>query len=151
MMSKTKGPIPPVILLVFILGEVALHNLAPITHLIPSPWNLAGVGLIVVGVLIVIGPATAFSRAGTTIKPFEDSSALVTTGMYRITRNPMYLGMVTVLIGIAVLTGSLSPFVGPVLFVPVLNSRIIRHEEVMLEDQFGDEYRSFKQSVRRWI
>ena len=70
---------------------------------------------------------------------------------YRLTRNPMYLGMLTVLTGVAVLTGSLAPFLGPVLFVPVLNSRVIRHEEAMLEAQFGDEYRQFKQSVRRWI
>lgn len=151
MMSKTKGPIPPVIFLVFLLIEIGLHYWLPITRLLPSPWNLGGVVLIVAGVLIVIGPASSFSRAGTTIKPFQESSALVTTGMYRITRNPMYLGMVTVLTGVAVLTGSLGPFIGPILFVPVLNSRVIRHEEVMLEERFGEEYLAFKQSVRRWI
>lgn len=151
MMSRTKGPYPPIILLVFILAEVGLHKWLPIATIIPSPWIWAGAGLIVLGVLIVIGPATSFSRAGTTIKPFEDSSALVRSGMYRITRNPMYLGMLVVLIGVAVLTGSLSPFVGPVLFVPVLNARVIRHEEEMLEQAFGDEYVEFKQNVRRWI
>ena len=63
----------------------------------------------------------------------------------------MYLGMLIALIGVAVSTGSLSPFVAPVLFVPVLNARVIRHEEQMLEEAFGDEYRAFKQEVRRWI
>ena len=151
MMSRTRGPIPPVIFLVFLLVEIALYKWLPVSTVLPSPWNFAGVILIVAGVLIVIGPASSFSRAGTTIKPFQESSALVTTGMYRITRNPMYLGMVTVLTGVAALTGSSSPFVMPVLFVPVLNSRVIRHEEEMLEERFGEEYRAFKQSVRRWI
>ena len=151
MMSRTRGPIPPVIFLVFLLVEIALHKCLPVSTVLPSPWNFAGVVLIVAGVLIVIGPASSFSRAGTTIKPFQESSSLVTTGMYRITRNPMYLGMVTVLTGVAALTGSLSAFVMPVLFVPALNSRVIRHEEAMLEERFGEEYRAFKQSVRRWI
>lgn len=71
--------------------------------------------------------------------------------MYRITRNPMYLGMVTALTGVALIFGSLSPFSAPVLFVPVLNARVIRHEEHMLEERFGDDYRDFKQSVRRWL
>jgi len=151
MMTRTRGPYPPVILLVFILAEIGLHKWWPIAAIIPAPWNWAGVALIVLGIGIGIGPAMAFSRAETTIKPFHDSSALVRTGMYRVTRNPMYLGMVIVLTGVAVLTGSLSPFIGPLLFVPVMNVRVIRHEEAMLEEAFGDEYRDFRQSVRRWI
>jgi len=151
MMSRTKGPYPPVILLVFILAEIGLHKWLPIARIIPEPWHWVGAGLIALGIAIVVGPVSAFSRAETTIKPFQDSSALVSAGMYRFTRNPMYLGMLCVLIGVAVLTGSLSPFVGPVLFVPVLNARVIRHEEVMLEEAFGNEYRDFKSSVRRWI
>ena len=139
------------IFLAFLFLEIGLHYRWPIMKIIEGPWNWSGIALIVAGVLIVIGPAASFARTGTTIKPFETSSALVVDGMYRFTRNPMYLGMVTALTGVAVLTGSLSPFIGPALFVPVLNTRVIRHEEAMLEAQFGDEYRTFKRSVRRWI
>lgn len=151
MMSKSKGPYPPIILLVFLMLQYALHKWLPVATVLSSPWNLAGIALIVAGVLVVVMPATAFSKAGTTIKPFKESSALVRTGMYRITRNPMYLGMVTALTGAAVLYGSLSTIIAPVLFVPVLNTRVIRHEEDMLEERFGDDYRDFRQSVRRWI
>jgi protein-S-isoprenylcysteine O-methyltransferase Ste14 len=63
----------------------------------------------------------------------------------------MYVGMVIILLGVAVLLGDLSPFVMPILFVPVMNARVIRHEEEMLEEAFGDEYRDFKTSVNRWI
>ena len=151
MMSRTKGPIPPVILLVFILCQVGLHYRYPVTTIIPSPWNWIGAALIALGILVASGPALSFARAKTTVRPFHDSSTLVRTGLYRYTRNPMYVGMVCVLLGVAALTGSLTPFIMPVLFVPVLNSRVIRHEESMLEERFGDEYREMLRSVPRWL
>ena len=151
MMSKTRGPVPPIILLACILSEIGLHYKLPLAELIPAPWHWFGVAMIVVGVLIIIGPALAFLKANTTIIPFEDSSKLVVTGMYRYTRNPMYVGMVIILLGVAVLLGDLSPFSMPILFVPIMNSRVIRHEEEMLEERFGDEYREMKKSIRRWI
>ena len=151
MMSRTQGPYPPVIVLICIGLQLALHKWYPLALLVPDPWNLAGAVLVAGGILIVAMPAASFSQADTTIKPFQESSALVTGGMYRFTRNPMYLGMLTVLIGIAFLAGSLSPFIAPVIFVPILNQRVIRHEEAMLEERFGDEYRDFTRRVRRWI
>ena len=151
MMSKTRGPYPPVILLACLLLQYALHKLLPVATVVSAPWNLAGIALIVAGVLVIVMPATAFSRAGTTIKPFKESSALVRSGMYRFTRNPMYLGMLVALAGAALIYATLSPFLAPILFVPLLNVRVIRHEEVMLEEMFGEDYRDFKRSVRRWI
>jgi len=151
LMSRTKGPIPPVILLVFILCQVGLHYRYPVATIIPAPWNWLGAALIALGILIAAGPALSFARAKTTIRPFHDSSMLVRTGLYRHTRNPMYVGMVGVLLGVATLTGSLTAFVMPVLFVPVMNRRVIRHEEAMLEERFGDDYRDMLRSVPRWL
>lgn len=151
MMSKQRGPYPPIILLVFLLLQWALHRWAPLGTVAQSPWNYLGIFFIALGVLVIVLPAGAFSRAGTTVKPFKESSALVRSGMFRITRNPMYLGMLTILLGVAVLSGSLSPYVAPLLFVPVLNVRVIRHEEAMLEQRFGEDYLDFKRAVRRWI
>ena len=150
-MTKERGPYPPIILLACIGLQALLHFFWPVTQLIPAPWNLIGVGLIAIGVLIVALPAASFKRADTTILPFQESSSLVTTGIYRVTRNPMYLGMLSVLLGIAVLSGSLSPFLAPALFVPILNRRVIRHEERMLQERFGAEYDAFRQQVRRWL
>ena len=150
-MSKSKGPIPPVIVLVTILCQVGLHYGWPVAKIISLPWQWSGIALIVFGLLFIIGPALAFLRSETTIRPFHDSSKLVVSGIYRYTRNPMYVGMVIILTGVAVLLGDVSPFIMPFLFVPVLTSRVILHEEVMLEERFGDDYRDFKNSVRRWI
>ena len=151
MMSKSRGPVPPIIVLVTIFCEVGLHYWLPILKIIPTPWHWAGIAIIGLGLAIIISPALSFRRSETTILPFHDSSKLVLTGMYRYTRNPMYVGMVIILLGVAVLLGDLSPFVMPILFVPVMNTRVIRHEEEMLEEAFGDEYREFKKSVNRWI
>jgi len=150
-MSRSRGPIPPIILLLTILCQVGLHYYLPVAKMIDEPWNLAGVALIAIGLLAVVGPAAAFFRAHTTVKPFQDSSALVVSGLYRYTRNPMYVGMVFVLLGVAVLIGDLSPFIMPVLFIPILTARVIVHEEKMLEERFGEEYRDLKKSVRRWL
>ena len=151
MMSKTRGPLPPVILLAFLLLQFALHKWLPVAALLPAPWKYLGIVFIVAGVSIVVLPATAFSRAGTTVIPFHESSALVTGGLFQLTRNPMYVGMVLVLFGVAILLGTLTPFVAPLLFVPTLNTRVIRHEEAMLEEKFGSDYDAYKAKVRRWI
>lgn len=151
MMSKEKGPFPPIILLTFLLLQIGLHKVLPIAQWLGPPWSYAGVVFIAIGIAIVAGPALAFARARTTIIPFQESDSLVTSGMYRITRNPMYLGMLSILVGVAVLCGSVSPFVVATLFVPVLNVRVIRHEEAMLAERFGAEYDAYMRSVRRWI
>lgn len=151
MLSKDRGPYPPIILLAFLLLQYALYRWLPVATVLPKPGSYVGTLFIGLGVLVIALPAGAFSRAGTTIKPFKESSALVRGGLYRVTRNPMYVGMLSILIGVALLSGSLSPFVAPVLFVPVLNARVICHEEVMLEERFGEDYRDFKRSVRRWV
>ena len=142
---------PPVYFLAALLIEIGLHYTLPVARIIPAPWNLAGILLILLGVGIVVQPALAFKKAETAIKPFEASSTLVRSGMYRFTRNPMYLGMLTVLLGVCILTASLSPWLMPVLFVMVIRLRFIRVEEAMLEERFGDEYLEFKRNVRRWI
>ncbi len=149
--KEGRGPLPPVYLLLCILLAVALHYLAPVTTIIPGPFNWAGVALIVVGVLVIVFPATAFFAADTTIKPFQESSNLVSGGLYRYTRNPMYVGMVVILVGTDVLLGSLSPFVVPVIFILIINKMVIAVEERMLQETFGDEYRTYKNSVRRWL
>jgi protein-S-isoprenylcysteine O-methyltransferase Ste14 len=92
-----------------------------------------------------------FKRAGTTIRPFEDSSALVTDGLFAFSRNPIYLGAVVGLLGIFVVLGSLSPLAVIPPFVTIIRARFIAVEERMLEAAFGDAYRDYMKRVRRWI
>lgn len=93
----------------------------------------------------------AFNKAGTPVVPFERSTALVVTGFYRWTRNPMYLGLVLILLGAAMLLGTLSAFLPIPVFVWIIQTRFIRGEERFLEDIFGNEYLAYKSKVRRWL
>jgi len=142
---------PPAYLLIFILFQTALHYSLPIARLISYPDTLWGLLPTVGSFLLVLYARFVFHRRDTTIKPFEKSNQLITNGIYRISRNPIYLGMVIFLVGSAMLFGTASPWIVIPVY-PWLISRIfIRVEESMLEEGFGGEYRQYKSQVRRWI
>ncbi len=150
-MSHKRRILSPVYFLAAIAIMASLHYLAPIGIILRPPITYLGVVLIAIGLGVVGWPAVAFGRVGTPIKPFEDSTHLVTGGMYRVSRNPMYLGMVVVLLGIAVLFGNISPFFSIPFFVWLIQTIFIRHEEVVLGKTFGAEYSEYKTRVRRWL
>ena len=143
--------LPPVYLLIAVLLMAGLNYFTPLHTILAAPVTYLGIGLIVLGFLIVIWPAASFGRVGTPIRPFEESTDLVTNGMYRVTRNPMYLGMVAVLLGVAVLFGSASPFLLIPIFGWIIQTKFVKFEEVLLEETFGDEYIEYKGRVRRWL
>lgn len=143
--------IPPIYFL-FTLGLMTLlHLLVPIATWCPPPWNLAGVLPIAAGLTLIFTAATQFRRRGTAIKPFEPTTTLVTDGIYRFTRNPMYLGLTLILAGAAIGFGTLSPILPIPLFVACITTRFIKKEEALLTAQFGDAYRDYTRRVRRWL
>jgi len=142
---------PPFWLLFSLLLMTALHFFVPIQTLVPTPFRLAGLALVVLGVSLVIWPARLFAKSKTTIKPFHESSALVTTGPYRFSRNPIYVGMALALLGCAVLFGSLAPLLVVPLFVLLIDRVFIAGEERMLQATFADDYAEYCRRVRRWI
>jgi protein-S-isoprenylcysteine O-methyltransferase Ste14 len=148
---KAKKVMPTTYLLIALVAAIALHYLFPVRRIISSPWNLLGIAPLVLGVILNVVADSAFHRANTTVKPFEESSALIISGAFRISRNPMYLGFVLILIGIAVLLGSLSPYAVIFAFVVLMDTVYVRVEEQMLAEKFGPEWEEYKQSVRRWI
>lgn len=143
--------LPPAYLLLAIVGLVVLHLLAPGRHVIAFPWSLAGLVPLVTGVVLDVVADSNLKRHGTTVKPFQRSSSLVTTGAYRLCRHPMYLGFTLILVGLAMLLGTVTPFVVAPLFVWCIETAFIRPEEDMLEARFGDAWRTYKTHVRRWI
>ena len=118
------------------------------------PFGLgAALGLALAGGAIALAGLVEFRRARTTFNPLDPAraSALVTTGIYRVTRNPMYLGMLLVLLGLAVWLGNAAPFVVPPLSVLLLNQLQIRPEERILRERFGAHYARYAGRVRRWV
>lgn len=143
--------LPPTYLWVAIAIMLALHFLFPLTRIIPWPWNLLGIVPLACGLAFNLIADNAFRTARTTVKPLEESNVLVTSGVFRISRHPMYLGFVLSLIGIAVLLGSLvSFFVVPVLAV-LMDRVFIQVEERVLEAEFDQAWLDYQAKVRRWI
>jgi protein-S-isoprenylcysteine O-methyltransferase Ste14 len=143
--------LPTHYLLFAILIAVALHFLFPGTIIVPLPWNLLGLVPLAGGIVINLMADGAFHKAGTTVKPFQESTALITGGVFRISRNPMYLGFVLALIGVALLLGSLTPWIIVPLFAVLMDRVFIIVEEQMLQARFGQAWSEYKAQVRRWI
>lgn len=148
---KVKKVLPPTYLFVSILLMALLHYLFSGAKVIPFPWRLFGAIPLALGITVNLVADKAFKKANTTVKPFEESTALITGGVFRISRNPMYLGFVLILVGIAVLIGSLSPFFVVLAFAVLMDVLFIRAEERMLHETFGQAWVEYKKKVRRWI
>jgi protein-S-isoprenylcysteine O-methyltransferase Ste14 len=119
--------------------------------MLPLWLRLSGLIAIAVGVWLNLAADRAFKSHKTTVKPFEISQTLLTDGVFRITRNPMYLGMVLILLGVAMLLGTLSPFLICVAFAVLIHVRFILVEEQMLAERFGRQWEDYRDRTRRWI
>jgi protein-S-isoprenylcysteine O-methyltransferase Ste14 len=148
--TPIRGPIPPLIFLIALFVEIGL-GLLPGATFIASPWHLAGIGIIAIGLSLAVWGRLEFQRAGTPVHPGEQPTTFVATGPFRVTRNPMYLGMTLALLGTAVLFGKLIPLLIPFVFAWVISVRFIRHEEERMDALFGDAYADYMRRVRRWI
>ncbi|MBI2992848.1 MAG: isoprenylcysteine carboxylmethyltransferase family protein [Gammaproteobacteria bacterium] len=151
MAEQKRRVVPPVYLLLTVLAMGAMHHWLPLYQWTSRPWSWAGLLPVLLGLGVTVTAALSFMRAGTPIVPFEKSTALVTSGLFRFTRNPMYLGMVLLLGGSAILFGSVGALLPIPLFVWVIVSDFIHCEERFMEELFGAEYLAYKQKVRRWL
>lgn len=143
--------IPPVYFLTALIIMVCLAIYAPVSYLIYVPLRIFGGVLVFTGFCISASGAYTFKLAKTPVKPFEPPVTLVTTELYRYSRNPMYLGMMIMLTGMWIALGCLSPVIVIPLFFIIIQEGFIKYEEIFLEKTFGDKYLDYKASVRRWL
>ncbi len=141
---------PPHWVLLLVGVELALWRFFPLA-VWSAPTRLAGGIIGAAGVALTIWSATLFRRKKTGLKPFSESTALVTEGPYRFTRNPIYLGMTLVLTGVALGLGAASALIAPLAFVIIMHWRFILPEEAHMERAFGESYLALKRRVRRWL
>lgn len=143
---------PPPLFIVPFIASLRLGRLLPFDFgAAESPARVVGIALIVAALgLLGLAPAL-FAWRRTTIVPHRSSQSLVTDGPYRITRNPMYLGLTLLYVGASLFANSVWPLVALGLPLWVMQSKTIPFEEANLERVFGDSYRSYCQRVRRWI
>jgi len=146
--------VPPPLAVVLI--GVAMAVIAWLTPAFEIGSNVRFVGggiAIALGALVVLQGARTFWRNKTTINPvdFESASALVTSGVFRYSRNPMYVGFTAMLVGWAVCLAAPWALVGPVAFVLFTNRFQIIPEERVMQDKFGQAYDHYRAQVRRWV
>lgn len=145
-------PVPFVFIITYLVG-VVLQALFPVP-LSPSARtaaNIAGWLLMLPGVALAIWAQVIFRRLGTTTVPGRASSALVTWGPYRFSRNPMYVALTLMYLGEAGIVGQVWPVPLLLLVLVYLNWTLIPFEEAHLTENFGEVYRSYRDTVRRWF
>jgi len=144
---------PPLIFLAFLVAGLALdHLVLRVATGVAAPVRYALAGVIGAAALAVGGSAfLRFRRAGTNPEPWRPTTVIVSTGVYRFTRNPMYLGMAVLYIALAIAADSVVALVLVVPAVAIIRYGVIAREERYLEAKFGDDYRRYKATVRRWL
>ena len=142
---------PPLIYLSGFTVGIVLHLLKPLPFL---PKNLVlplGVVLIVISIMLVITAMRKFIKAKTNIDVRKPTTSIVSTGPYQFTRNPIYLSMTLLVLGIAVWVNTLWILITLVLVLLIMQFGVIAREEAYLVKKFGGEYLEYKTKVRRWM
>lgn len=141
---------PPRIAQAFVALAVFLHLVTPLRIAVYSNGVLGSV-LVAAGFAVMLGGWWLFRVRSTPICPTDTPTVLIADGVYRFTRNPMYLGVVAILLGIALVVGTLPFYVAAAAFFVVMDRLFCPYEEAKLERLFGDRFRAYAGGVRRWL
>lgn len=153
-MHRLELKVPPLALVLLIaLAMWAVSLATPSVDMPFAARAIAAAVLVVAGVSISAAGVISFRRARTTVNPTkpDSTSALVSSGIYGVTRNPMYLGFLLALLGWAAFLSNAAALIGPVAFVLYMNRFQISPEEKALSALFGAEFSAYKSRVRRWL
>lgn len=143
-------PPPLIYVAVFLLG-LWLERLIPPRPLPTGPRRIAAVICVALWLVFAVSSVVLFRRGGTSLLPHQPARALVTRGAYRVSRNPMYVGLLFLYAGIALWFDLVWPIALLPVIVVVIQAAVIKREERYLERRFGDQYREYRQRVRRWF
>jgi protein-S-isoprenylcysteine O-methyltransferase Ste14 len=142
---------PPLVAVFFIALAYFLGRFVPLPFAVPPLLQYFGLALAFIGFLLGIGAFMEFRKAHTTLDPHGSAKQLVTAGIYRFTRNPIYLGFLLMVIGFPLNSGVIWGLVLAPLYVMTMSRLVIEREEVYLGRKFRDQYSSYLSRVRRWL
>jgi protein-S-isoprenylcysteine O-methyltransferase Ste14 len=143
---------PPLVWALGVIAGLALNWLVPLPFVpaaIPAPW--LGGAVFVLALTLFAWAITTITRAGSNVPTNTPTTSIVDTGPYRFTRNPIYLGMMLGLVGLAIAFDSLWLLVMLVPFFLVIRYGVVAREEAYLERKFGEVYGRYRARVRRWL
>lgn len=141
--------VPPVYTAAAAGAMLALDRWAPLARMAPHSW--IGAVPAVLGLGLLLWAAVLMRRRGTTLHPFATATALVVSGPFRFSRNPIYLGLALILAGLAASLGSSAPWAAMAAWLFVINHLFIQPEEAALAETFGADFTAYAQRVRRWL
>ncbi|HJR79048.1 MAG TPA: isoprenylcysteine carboxylmethyltransferase family protein [Anaerolineales bacterium] len=142
---------PPIVLLIHTFAAFLLNWLFPLPFAFPNMLVLVGFLLIFSGFGLAASAAGQFMKARTTLDPHGSTTNIVTSGPYRFSRNPIYLGFVCILIGLSFAFRTYWGLILSPVFMLSLYQLVIKHEETYLTEKFGDAYTGYTSRVRRWL
>jgi protein-S-isoprenylcysteine O-methyltransferase Ste14 len=146
---------PPLVPLTVLLAAVILGYMLPVWNQTPhygsGAWLVFGWGVGLTGLVLMISSQAALRKFGTPIHPSKPTSQIVAAGPYRFSRNPMYLGINLLLLGISFLFYLPWVWAGFLIGLPIHHWGVVLQEEIYLERKFGKKYLDYKKRVRRWI
>jgi protein-S-isoprenylcysteine O-methyltransferase Ste14 len=142
-------PLP--LMLGLMVAQYILGGFPSLTHAIAHPIGLVALAVGGFGLLLMLISFIGLKRRNTTVDPTRSPNALVTTGLYRISRNPMYLGMLLMLFLIPLMAMRPRPLVFTLVFFLIMNFYVIPREERRIEKIFGSAFTQYKKRVRRWL
>jgi len=142
---------PPIYFLAGLVVMILLNSFVPIGRWLYYPWRYLGIIIIALGFSLSAGSGIFFRKLGTNPRPGTRATLIVTKGAFRHTRNPMYLGLITMLIGASILLGTFSPLIViPIIFL-ILHTKFVLREEKWMEEWFGEPYLEYKNKTPRWL
>jgi protein-S-isoprenylcysteine O-methyltransferase Ste14 len=142
---------PPAFCLAAIIIMLLFDHFIPLGIWLDYPWRYLGIILIVAGFCFGLGCGVLFRKLGTNLKPGAKATLVVQGGPFRFTRNPMYLSLNIILIGVAILFGTFSPLIIIPVFFLFLHTQFVLREEKLMEEWFGDSYLEYKSKTPRWL
>lgn len=147
-----KKLLPPFLFLIFVLLIISVCWALGSPHTIGYPYRLIGAVFLLFGLGVTIYNSNFFKKVGANIETFDEPTQFIKTGFYRYTRNPMYLGFVAALLGVALLTqGALSSFFLVFIFWLITDRWYIRYEESDMLKTYGEEYKEYCKNTPRWL
>ena len=150
-MEKFSKIPPPVVVLILVISTFFSSKKI---DLIQIPFQtLISIFILSIGIIILTNPVLKFKKSKTTINPikFKKVNKLVTSGIYKYSRNPMYLGLLMIVISSSIFYLNIYSILTPLFFYLLINRFQIKREEVFLTEKFGEDYLSYKKKTRRWI
>jgi len=142
---------PPVVALLCIGIAYLLGRFIPLPFSVPAILRYMGLALCLIGFLLGIASFIEFRKAQTTLDPHGSTTQLVSSGVYRFSRNPIYLGFLLIVIGLPLYFGLFWGIVMAPIFIFLMNHLVIQPEEMYLERKFRETYMDYRARVRRWL